>query len=162
MNPEFDVSTASEEDAVRIAAIHLAAMQSNILLHAQFPTPQSLVNLETFLAGLTRSQLRDPASSVLVARDKESQEIVSFAKWDLPEIPEPIKQDTETFKWSDGCCQEYLDRYAALAEGAKVRAIGNMPCYRESTLVLLQYYPRLWLLLPRAVGRLPDEEQTAL
>lgn len=132
MKPNFDISPASSQDAKRIAAIHLAAMNSNILLHVQFPTPQSLVNLEAFLADYTLSQLRDPTSGVLVARDPVSQEIVSFAKWDFPEISDAVKEETETFKWSEGCCQQYLDDYAALAENAKKRAIGDLPCYRES------------------------------
>ena len=136
MKPDFDVSGATEEDATRIAAIHLAAMDSNILLHVQFPTPQSLVNLESFLADYTRLQLRDPLSAVLVARDPISQEIVSFAKWDLPQGPDAVKEETETFKWSKGCCQRYLDEYAALAEGAKKRAIGDLPCYRESNILI--------------------------
>lgn len=121
----FDISAPSEGDAGHIASIHLAAMNSNILLHAQFPTPEALQNLEVLLASLTVSQLRDPKVGVLVARHPQSREIVSFIKWDLP-VHGSLEDGMEEFKWSEGCCQEYLDEYASLAEEAKQRAFGDL------------------------------------
>jgi hypothetical protein len=86
------------------------------------------------LACLTISQLKDPKVGVLTARQPQSREIVSFIKWDLPILQENLKGDeTKDLKWSDGCCQEYLDEYAALAEEAKQRAVGDLACYRESS-----------------------------
>lgn len=136
----FDISAPSEDDVSRIAAIHLAAMKPNILLHAQFPTSEALQNLEPFLACLTISQLKNPKVGVLTARHPQSREIVSFIKWDLPVLQGNLEEgETKDFQWSDGCCQEYLDEYAALAEEAKQRAIGDLACYRESSPFPVQY-----------------------
>lgn len=129
----FAISAPSEGDASRIAAIHVAAMNSNILLHAQFPTPKALRNLEGSLASLTMSQLKDPKVGVLAAHHAQSREIVSFIKWDLPALEGNLDDEMEEFKWSDGCCQEYLDEYASFAEEAKQRAIGDLACYRKSS-----------------------------
>ena len=118
----------------------MVAERPNILLHAQFPTPEALQNLEVFLASLTISQLKDPKTGVLVARHPQAREIVSFIKWDLPVLQGDPEDETKDFKWSDGCCQGYLDEYASLAEETKQRAIGDLACYRKSPLSL-----SLWL-----------------
>ncbi|KUI69319.1 Mycothiol acetyltransferase [Cytospora mali] len=126
----LEMLVPSEADVGRIAEIHLAAMNSNILLHAQFPTSQALQNLEPFLASLTISQLKDPKVGVLVARHPQLHDIISFIKWDLPVLEGHFEEGIQDFKWSDGCCQKYLDEYAFLAEQAKQRAIGDLLCYR--------------------------------
>ncbi|KAK3401614.1 hypothetical protein B0T20DRAFT_450624 [Sordaria brevicollis] len=91
-------STASE--AARIAEIHLLAMQSNPLLHVQFPTPESQSALQDFLAKdtLQKMTLLQSSSSqceegILVARLEGNDEIVGFIRWDHP--PHVKKEEGE-------------------------------------------------------------------
>lgn len=133
---KWDILTPSYEDANRIAEIHVAAMDSNILLHAQFPTPEALDKLEELLACMTVSQLKDrQVNKVLVARHPDSSEIISFIKWEMPRASGTEGKETEAeaeeFTWSEGSCQQYLDEYALLAEAAKQKAIGELACYRK-------------------------------
>ncbi|KAK3937857.1 hypothetical protein QBC46DRAFT_266570 [Diplogelasinospora grovesii] len=130
---QFDVSRPSEDDADRIAEIHLLAMDANPLLHVQFPTPESLEAARQFLKAYTIKQLGDPASGALVARDPETGVIASFAKWDLPsQEPGDDVNKLESGHVQDivGCRREFLDGYAKLAEAAKGRSFGDRPCYQ--------------------------------
>lgn len=131
MARDFVVSRPQQADAPRIAEIHLAAMDPNPLLHAQFPTPNSIAKLRDFLEADTASRLRDPASGVLIARDPETGTIAAFAKWDSPSHPEDAKLESGDLKYLEGCRREFLDRYAARAAEAKSRSFGDKPCYRK-------------------------------
>ncbi|KAL2016842.1 hypothetical protein VTK56DRAFT_2917 [Thermocarpiscus australiensis] len=132
MGRDFVVSRPQGTDAARIAEIHLAAMDSNPLLHAQFPTWESLKALEHYLEAYTADQLRDPPSGVLVARDPKSGVIVAFAKWDSPSHPEDVKLESGDLRYLQGCRREFLDGYASLAAEAQKRSFGDLPCYRLS------------------------------
>ncbi|KAK4103216.1 hypothetical protein N658DRAFT_422129 [Parathielavia hyrcaniae] len=132
MARDFLVERPGESDAPRIAEIHLAAMDSNPLLHVQFPTPKSLKALQRFLSTHTAEELRDPTSGVLVARDPGTGLIVAFAKWDSPSHPGSTKLESGDLRNLEGCRREYLDRYASLAEEAKATCFGDRPCYRLS------------------------------
>lgn len=126
------LSNAGPADVDRIAAIHLAAFSSNILLHAQFPTTASLASLRSILVEemlLAIENLETVSKVVLVVRDSEANEqIISFAKWDLPGVP---KHPKSNILWHEDVRQEYLEEYVGLAEAAKDRVVGNAPCYRE-------------------------------
>ncbi|KAK0708233.1 hypothetical protein B0H67DRAFT_495469 [Lasiosphaeris hirsuta] len=132
MARDFTILRPTAADAARIAEIHLAAMDSNPLLHVQFPTPESLEALRAFLATYTASQLDNPVSGVLVARDPETGGVASFAKWDSPSHPENVKLESGDLQYSEGCSREFLDGYVALAEEAKARSFGDKACYRLS------------------------------
>ena len=122
------LSPATHEDAARIAAIHLAAFDVNPLLHAQFPTPQDLANLQEFLAEDTIEELSDPMKAVLVVKTREGK-IISFAKWTLPEAGDQVLH--EDTAWPKGCVRELLDEYYMKAEGVKRSVIGGEKCYRK-------------------------------
>lgn len=130
MARDFVVSRPQEPDAPRIAEIHLAAMDSNPLLHAQFPAREGLAALQQFLETYAAEQLRDSASGVLVARNSETGVIAGFAKWDSPSHPENVKLESGELRYLQGCRREFLDGYASLAEEAKKRYFGDHPCYR--------------------------------
>ena len=130
MARDFVISRPLEADAPRIAEIHLAAMDANPLLHAQFPARESLQSVRRFLEAYTAGQLRSPDSGVLVARDPETGAIAGFAKWDSPSHPEDVKLESGELRYLEGCRREFLDGYAALAEDAKKRCFGDEPCYR--------------------------------
>ncbi|EKD12040.1 uncharacterized protein L3040_003181 [Drepanopeziza brunnea f. sp. 'multigermtubi'] len=129
----LELCHATPSDVDRIAAIHLAAFNDNALLHAQFPTSESLSALQSILAEETLHAIQrtQTTKAVLVVKDKELQEnqIISFAKWDLP--TDHAKQVLhEGITWPDDCQQESLDRYHELAEAAKERVVGKGKCYR--------------------------------
>jgi hypothetical protein len=127
MSSSLILSSATPEDAPRIAEIHLAAFDVNPLLHAQFPTPQDLANLEEFLAEDTLEELADSTKKVLVVKTEEGK-IISFAKWTLPEAgTEVLHEDTV---WPKGV-RELLDEYYMKAEAVKRRVIGGERCYRK-------------------------------
>jgi hypothetical protein len=110
-------------------------MDTNPLLHAQFPARESLGSLERYLAEYTAEQLRgdddDAPSGVLVARDAETGAIAGFAKWDSPKHPERVKLESgAALQNLEGCRREFLDGYAARAEAAKERCFGERACYR--------------------------------
>ncbi len=135
MARNFATARPLEADAPRLAEIHLAAMDSNPLLHAQFPTPDSLENLRRFLKAYTANQLRDAASGTLVARDTESNTIAGFVKWDSPSHPEDVKLESGDLRNLEGCQVEFLDGYASLAAQVRERSFGDRLCYRRCCLV---------------------------
>lgn len=137
MSPTIQICSPSPTDAARIADIHLAAMDSNPLLHVQFPTPASLEGLRHYLQAYTISELDDPTKGVLVARYSETNEIISFAKWDLPsthgsDSNNNNKLETGDIRDIEGCRPEFLEGYAVLAAEAKGRCWGDRACYCES------------------------------
>lgn len=138
MARDFEIARPQPPDAARIAAIHLAAMDANPLLHAQFPTPESLNQLQGFLEAYTAEQTRSAAANaapagVLVARDAATGMIVGFAKWDSPSHLEDGKlEESGGLRGLEGCRTEFLEGYAALAAEAMGRCFGDRPCYRTS------------------------------
>ena len=82
------VSPASIDEVDRIAEIHLAAFDSNPLLHVQFPTSSSLRTLKHTLAQEMRCSIEAgdaSGKSVLVVKDHTANNlIISFAKWEFP------------------------------------------------------------------------------
>ena len=89
------VSFATPEDVETIAALHLAAFDSNPLLHVQFPTPPALAALKTILCNDMLRSVQDGQGSgkvILVARDPAAgNSIISFAKWDLPGLGKDVR-----------------------------------------------------------------------
>jgi hypothetical protein len=121
----LELGPATEADADEIASLHILSFDSNVLLHAQFPTPASLQGLHKFLSQDAAQHLQDPGKALMVVRDTETNRIVSFAKWDLPG---PGNSHAD-LTWPEGCQQRYLDEYHEQAEAAKKRVIGDTPCY---------------------------------
>jgi len=80
MTSRFIVSQPTDANAARITEIHVAAMDLNTLLHAQFPTPESIIALRKFLTIYTASQLTNPKSRMLVTRDAETDLVFTFVK----------------------------------------------------------------------------------
>jgi hypothetical protein len=129
----FDIRTASMADVARVADIHVEAMDSNPLLHVQFPNSDAVTALVLHLLTNTIKCLRDPRRGVLVAQDSASGEVASFAKWEQPAATEA---EAETEDWPVEANREWMDRYGELAEEVKKRVMGERPCYRK-------YNPRM-------------------
>ena len=136
----LELGPAKEADAEEIASLHLLSFDSNVLLHAQFPTPQSLKGLHTFLSQDAIRDLQDPGKALMVVRDSETSRIVSFAKWDLPG---PAKHHADV-KWPDECQQQFLDEYYEKAEAAKKKVVGDSPCYCKIS-ISSALSPHFWL-----------------
>ncbi|KAK4171845.1 hypothetical protein QBC36DRAFT_198413 [Triangularia setosa] len=132
MGHDIVICRPSEADAGRIAEIHIAAMDPNSLLHAQFPTPESLRELHRFLEAETLDEIRDAASGVLVSREGPAGPVTGFVKWASPSHPQDVKLERGDIVHLEGCCRRFLDEYASLAEQAKERWFGDKPCYRLS------------------------------
>ena len=121
----LELGPAIEADAEEIATVHLLSFDSNVLLHAQFPTAASLKGLHTFLSHDAVRDLRDPQKALMVVRDPLTNRIASFAKWDLPG---PSTHHL-SITWPQGCQQRFIDEYYEKAEAAKKRVVGDTPCY---------------------------------
>ena len=144
----LQLSVATEADVDRITDLHLASFDSNALLHAQFPTKASLEALHSFLRQETLDTIRNiqaAEKTVLVVRDTETDQIISFAKWDLPNLSTGHAHVGIT--WPDGCRQEYLDGYYEKAEAAKKRVIGDSPCYRKTSSYVFLFIMVMTLIL---------------
>ena len=119
-------------DAEDIADVHLRAMEDNLLLHAQFPNPESLAFLRNWLAKDTVEHTQDLGKGVLVARDEASGEIASFVKW---LVHRPAEQDSsepaQEEQWPESCRVKYLDSYSALTQRVRDSVMGDKPFFRE-------------------------------
>ena len=124
----LEIGSAVEADAEEIASLHLLSFDSNVLLHAQFPTPASLEELHTFLSQDAVRDLQDPGKELMVVRDSETGQVVSFAKWDLPG---PTKH-YDDISWPKECRQLLIDEYYEKAKAARKRVMGDTPCYCKS------------------------------
>ncbi|TVY48582.1 Allophanate hydrolase [Lachnellula occidentalis] len=128
----LQLSDAAPEDVDRIASVHLSAFDSNFLLHAQFPTPASLAFLHSILCQELLHAIQNAQTAgkaVVIVRDTEAEnQIIGFAKWDLPGVSNKGNQAGVT--WHKDVRQELLDVYHEKAERAKVRVVGDKPCYR--------------------------------
>ena len=126
------LSAATAADVDQIAAVHLAAFDSNALLHAQFPTPSSRSALQQILSQEMSAAIQNERSGkvVLVVRDTDAEnQIISFAKWDLPGLSKGPHHLGGS--WPEDCQEQYLDEYYDKAEAAKNRVVGDRPCYRK-------------------------------
>ena len=63
------LSLASHSDAGRIAEIHMAAFESNVMLHTQFPTPAAREGLQKSVEAKAIADIDNTRTTVLVVRD---------------------------------------------------------------------------------------------
>jgi hypothetical protein len=130
----LQLSDAAIGDVDRIASMHLAAFDSNVLLHAQFPTPESLAALYSLLSQEmlhTIQNAQAAGKAVMVVRDTEAEnQIISFAKWDLPGASKVEHHVGVT--WHEDVRKEFLGMYYEKAELAKARVVGDKVCYRKT------------------------------
>lgn len=98
----LQVHLATSADVEKIAAIHLAAFDSNPLLHVQFPSPSSLAALKAILCNDMRRSLQQGEISgkvVLVVKDSDADDvIISFAKWDLPALGKDVRSSISSYQ----------------------------------------------------------------
>lgn len=133
------LSPACESDAPRIAAIHMAAFGSNLLLRVQFPTAAIRAELEIAIAEKALADIRDTQRSILVVRDDHRNETISFAKWSLPVFKSETYKETP-WRWPVGTNLAVLDAWTEKVERAAAKVLDGRPCFRTF------YLPPLFLL----------------
>ncbi|ESZ98839.1 hypothetical protein SBOR_0697 [Sclerotinia borealis F-4128] len=128
----LQISVATAEDADTIATIHLAASNQNVLLHAQFPTKESLASLHECLKQDVLETLKagNVERTNLVVRDSNTDQIISIAKWDLPNITKDADGSFLSIWPPNDARQDLLDEYTEKAGAAKMRVVGDARCYR--------------------------------
>lgn len=122
----FLLSPAVPADASLIASVHLAAFDSNPLLHVQFPSASSLQSLHDFLVQNTLGDLKNPGKAVLVVRD--GQKLVGFASWELP----GAGGNWEGKEWPADCSKKWLDEYYEKVREVRKRVVGERKCYGKT------------------------------
>ena len=131
---EFQLRSATCEDAARIAEIHMAAFKDNAMLRAQFPTPAIRRSLQTCIEDKTLADINDPKIAVLVVTTsniKDKELVVAFAKWSHPIFPGEDYVESP-WVWPDGTDLDTLRAWTAKAAEAESRSVGDSPCYRMS------------------------------
>ena len=119
---------ASESDANCIADIHMVAFGANAMLHAQFPTAAVRAELRKSIAQKALADIGDPKKAVLVVKD--GNDIVSFAKWDLP-VFEGEAYVERPWVWPDGTNLAILDEWMEKVKEAEEKVLGAQQCYRK-------------------------------
>ena len=119
---------ASESDAECIADIHMAAFSANAMLRAQFPSAAIRSELRRCVAQKALDDMRDPKKAVLIVKD--GNDIISFAKWDLP-VFEGETYVERPWVWPEGTNLAILHEWMEKVKGAEERVIGGQECYRK-------------------------------
>ena len=100
----------------------MAAFGANAMLRAQFATAAIRFELRKCIAQKALDDIRDPKKAVLVVND--GNEIISFAKWDLPVFKGETYVGTP-WVWSKGTNFAILDEWMKKIEEAEERVVGG-------------------------------------
>ena len=153
---------ASEENASRIADIHMAAFATNVMLLAQFPTPAIRDGLRAAIARKALDDIRDHHTAVLLVQDSELEsEIICFAKWSLPSS---TSENEAPWIWPEGTRLDILDQWTQKVEGAKSKVLGDEPCYRLAFIATDPNYERrgaATILIKWALDRCSKDKKPA-
>ena len=117
---------ASESDADCIADINMAAFGANAMLRAQFPTGAIRSEIRESIAQKALADIRDSTKAVLVVKD--GNDIISFAKWDLPAFEGEAYVETQ-WVCPDGTDLAVLNGWMEKVEEAEERVVGGHQCY---------------------------------
>ncbi|CAF3538757.1 hypothetical protein FGSG_09523 [Fusarium graminearum PH-1] len=131
----FEIIVPSEKEVPGVADTFFAAMDINLLMHSQFPTPKSKEFMYGWLLKDTMDHIQSADKGVLVARDPETGKIASFAKWNIqrqPRLGEEEDHDDEEFP--DYCRRQYLGPYAALTKSKRDKVLGEKPYFHVTYL----------------------------
>ena len=135
VNMTLNLSEAAVSDCYQIAAIHMAAFDSNAMLLAQFPSPSVRKSLERCIAQKALDDIKDSNIAVLVVRNEQGK-IISFAKWSLPILSETHIE--APWRWPEGTNLDILDAWTdKKVKAAKHKKIlGDQPYYSQFPLIL--------------------------
>ncbi|KEY69160.1 hypothetical protein S7711_04942 [Stachybotrys chartarum IBT 7711] len=131
----FEIAEPAAATVDEISDVHLRAMESNELLHAQFPNPSSIEYLHGWLGRNTTEHVRDDDKGVLVALDAEHHATASFIKWLVHQGKNEDAEDVvDNEEWPESCRREYLDSYGQLTESVRKDVMRNESYYHVTFL----------------------------
>ncbi|KAF5972010.1 gnat family protein acetyltransferase [Fusarium bulbicola] len=134
----FEILVPSEREAPGVTDTFFAAMDINLLMHAQFPNPESKEYFRGWLFRDTMDHVQSIDKGVLVARDPETGKIASFAKWNVqrqPRSPEmEEKEEANDDEFPDFCRRQYLGPYADLTKSKRDKVLGDKTYYHVTYL----------------------------
>ncbi|KAF4987691.1 hypothetical protein FGRMN_10217 [Fusarium graminum] len=131
----FEIVIPSEADAPGVADTFFTSMDINLLMHAQFPNPESKEFMRSWILKDTMDHVRSGDKGVLVARDPETGKIASFAKWNIQRQPrQEENEDQHDDEFPDFCRRQYLGPYAALTKNKRDKVLGDKTYYHVTYL----------------------------
>jgi hypothetical protein len=129
----FEIVVPSEQDAPGVASTFFSAMDINLLMHAQFPNPESKEFMRNWLLKDVMDHVQSADKGILVARDSETGKIASFAKWNIQrQSRQEENEDQDDEEFPDFCGRQYLGPYAALTKSKRDKVLGDKTYYRKS------------------------------
>ncbi|KAI1065116.1 hypothetical protein LB507_000938 [Fusarium sp. FIESC RH6] len=130
----FEIVVPSEKETPGVADTFFTAMDINLLMHAQFPTPRSKEFMHGWILKDTMDHVQSADKGVLVARDIETGKIAGFAKWNIQRQPRLGEEDHDDEEFPDYCRRQYLGPYAALTKSKRDIVLGEKPYYHVTYL----------------------------
>ncbi|KAF4455557.1 gnat family acetyltransferase [Fusarium austroafricanum] len=112
----FEIIIPSEKEAPGVADTFFAAMDINLLMHAQFPNTESKEFFRDWIFRDTMDHAQSVDKGVLVAHDSETGKIASFAKWNIQRQPRQQDEEEDDEEFPDFCRHQYIGPYAALTK----------------------------------------------
>jgi hypothetical protein len=132
----ISISLAQPEDAIHIAALHVQAFTSNVIMRAIYPTSAIWTAFQGYVEQRFLADIEEPKITVLVARHideadvkKEQGRIVGYAVWCHPVKAEERGWKPRTRKLPEGTDWSVLKPWLAAAEKVAKDVIGNTPHY---------------------------------
>ncbi|KAF5261180.1 hypothetical protein FOXYS1_8143 [Fusarium oxysporum] len=132
----FEILVPSEREAPGVTDTFFAAMDINLLMHAQFPNPESKEFFRGWLFRDTMDHVKSVDKGVLVARDPETGKIASFAKWNVQRQPRSreTEEEADDDEFPDFCRRQYLGPYADLTKSKRDKVLGDKTYYHVTYL----------------------------
>jgi hypothetical protein len=131
------ISPAQPKDAAHIAALHVQAFSSNVLMRAIYPTPAIWTALQSTAEQKFTADMQDPKMTVLVAWYMDEAEmgeqgqgkIVGYAVWCHPVSAEEKGWKPPAWRLPEGTNWSVLRPWLAAAGKVSHEVIGDIPHY---------------------------------
>ncbi|KAG9191857.1 hypothetical protein G6011_10591 [Alternaria panax] len=144
------IAPALPDDAPHIAALHVQAFSSNVLMRAIYPTPAIWTAFQNSVEEKFTADMRDPNMTVLVARYVDEAEtrkqergvVVGYAVWCHPVRAGEEGWKPPAWKLPDGTDWSVLRPWLAAAAKVAHEVIGERPHYDLMWLAVSSDYAR--------------------
>ncbi|CAN9109141.1 unnamed protein product [Alternaria alternata] len=144
----ISITSAEPKDAPHIAALHVQAFSSNVLMRAIYPTPAIWAAFQGSVEEKFTADIHDPNMTVLVARHTdeagtgEQGKIVGYAVWCHPVRTEGTAWKPPAWKLPAGTDWSVLRPWLAAAGKVSREVIGDRPHYDLTWLAVSSDYAR--------------------
>ncbi|KAI8650144.1 N-acetyltransferase domain-containing protein [Fusarium sp. Ph1] len=132
------INSPQPSEARRLGEIYVSSMADNPVVVVQFPTPERRQELQAYFTISIEHSIQKRPDTTLVARHDDGR-ILSFINWDVidphtvdqeaeesdiqpkadPTASDSVSSDSEALSWQSN--------YLAIAEGARVKSMGQRP-----------------------------------